>query len=50
MSTLGTRSRDILDALTALGCEYAQGFLLARPLSPDDAILAVGRASGAPAG
>ena len=32
----GVENRDQLRALHALGCEYAQGFLFAKPLDPDE--------------
>lgn len=34
----GVESQDQLDLLTELGCDYAQGYLLAKPLSIEDAL------------
>ncbi len=45
----GVESDEILDRLVEFGCEYAQGYLIARPLAPEDfpAWLAQWRAAGA---
>ena len=32
----GVESEDVLERLTAFGCEYAQGYWIARPLAPED--------------
>jgi diguanylate cyclase (GGDEF)-like protein/PAS domain S-box-containing protein len=45
----GVETRGQLRALGALGCDYAQGYLLSRPVAPE-ALPALARAAGAAAG
>ena len=33
----GVEQQDQLDTLKAIGCDYVQGFIWGRPLSPEDA-------------
>jgi predicted signal transduction protein with EAL and GGDEF domain len=44
----GVETNEQLDALRALGCEHAQGFLFARPLDRDQLAAALGDAPASP--